>query len=85
MNTDFHYCPFTVKLDKCVARCNTLNDLSNKACVPNEMENLNLTLFEMVTGIDESETLTKHISRECKCKFDGKKCNSNQWQNNDKC
>ena len=26
-----------------------------------------------------------NISSECKCKFDGKKCNSNQWWNNDKC
>ena len=25
-----HYYPFTVKLDKCVGSCNTLNDLSNK-------------------------------------------------------
>ena len=29
--------------------------------------------------------LIKHISCECKCKFDGRKCNSNQWWNNDKC
>ena len=27
----------------------------------------------MIKGINESKTLTKHISRECKCKFDGKK------------
>ena len=27
----------------------------------------------------------KHISCECKCRFDGKKCNSDQWWNNDKC
>ena len=38
----------------------------------------------MITGINESKTLTKHISCECKCKFDGTKCNSNQWWNNDK-
>ena len=25
------------------------------------------------------------MSCECKCKFDGTKCNSNQWWNNDKC
>ena len=37
----------------------------------------------MITGINESKTLTKHISRECKCRFDGRKCNSNQWSNND--
>ena len=26
----------------------------------------------MITGINESKTLTKHISCECKCRFDGK-------------
>ena len=39
----------------------------------------------MITGINESKILTKDISCECKCKFDGTKCNSNQWWNNDKC
>ena len=39
----------------------------------------------MITGINQSKTLTKHISCKCKCKFDGRKCNSNQWQNDDKC
>ena len=39
----------------------------------------------MITGINESETLTKYISCWCKCKFDGTKCNSNQWWNNGKC
>ena len=39
----------------------------------------------MITGINESKTLTKHISCECKCKFDGRNCNSDQWWNNDKC
>ena len=38
----------------------------------------------MITGINESKTLTKHISCECKCKFDGRKCDPNQWWNNDK-
>ena len=27
---EFHYCPFTVKLDRCVGSRNTLNDLSKK-------------------------------------------------------
>ena len=39
----------------------------------------------MIAGINESKTLTKHISFECKYKFDGGKYNSNQWWNNDKC
>ena len=39
----------------------------------------------MITGISESKTLTKDISYKCKCKFGGKKCNSNQNWNNNKC
>ena len=39
----------------------------------------------MITGINESKTLTKHVSCECKCKLNGTKCNSSQWRNNDKC
>ena len=39
----------------------------------------------MITGINESKTISKHISRECKCKFNGTKCNLNQWWDNDKC
>ena len=32
----------------------------------------------MITGIDKSKSLANHISCECKCKFNGKKCNSDQ-------
>ena len=39
----------------------------------------------MITGINKSKTLTKHISCECKCKLDRKKSNSDQWWNSDKC
>ena len=82
---EFHYYPSAVKLDRCAGSCNTLNDLSNKVCIPNKTDDLNLSVFNMITGINESKTLTKHISCECKCRFDGRKCNSNQWWNNNKC
>ena len=74
---EFHYYPFTVKLDKCVGSCNTLNDLSNKVCVPNKTEDLSKG-FQHDYRNNESKTLTKHISCECRCKFDGRKCNSDQ-------
>ena len=73
-----HYYPFTVKLDRCVGSCNTLNDLPNKVCVPSKTEDLNLSVFIMVSRINELKTITKQISCECKCRFDGRKCNSDQ-------
>ena len=78
---EFHY-SFSVKLDRCVGSCNTLNDLSNKVCIPNKR-----SVFNMITGINELKALTKHISCECKCKFDGTKCGiminvDDKWQIN---
>ena len=39
----------------------------------------------MITGINESKALTKHITCKYKSKFDGRNCNSDQWWNDDKC
>ena len=33
---EFHYYPVSVKLDRSLGNCNTLNDLSNKVYVPNK-------------------------------------------------
>ena len=38
----------------------------------------------MITGKNESKILTSNTLCECKCKFDGRKCNSSQKRTNDK-
>ena len=75
-----HYYPFEVNLDRCVVSYNTLNDLFNKICVPNKTENLNVRFYDDYRSkqISKSKISTKHVSCECKCKLDGRKCNSNQ-------
>ena len=84
MNTVTNYTSIHLELDSCAGTCKTPNDLSSKVCVPNKTEDLNIQVFNMITGKNESK-LTKSISNECKCKFDERKCNSNQKWNNDKC
>ena len=42
----FHCYPFVAKLDRFVGSCNTLNDLSNKVCIPNKTEKLNLIVLK---------------------------------------
>ena len=39
-NQGLHYYSFVVNLDRCVGNCNTLNDLSNKVCVPKKKKRL---------------------------------------------
>ena len=52
-----------VNLDRCVVSCNTFNDLYNKAYLQNEIEDLNLSDFNMIT---ESIILRNDISCDCK-------------------
>ena len=79
------YYPFAVNLDRCVGSFNILDDLSNRVCALNKTEDLNLSVFNMVTGINELKILSKHASCECEFRFNGKKYNSNQKWNNDQC
>ena len=55
----FHCYPSAVKLFRCVGSCNTINELSNKVCTPNKTEDLNLSMFSMITGKNVSKCLTK--------------------------
>ena len=56
---EFYYYPFAAKLDRRVGGCNTLNDLSNKVCVPKKTEDLSLSEFNMNKGINESKDINK--------------------------
>ena len=47
-------------------KLNTLNDFYNKVCVPNKTEDVNLSVFNMITKLNESKTLATHISCEPK-------------------
>ena len=70
------YYPFTVNLDRCIESCNTLNDLSNRVCIPNKPEDLSIHVFNEVTAMNGSKMLAEYISCKCVCKFDGRECNS---------
>ena len=63
---DFQHYPFLVKLYRYTGSCNILNDLSNKVCVPNKTEDLNLSIFSMIVEINKLKLLTKHISSKCR-------------------
>ena len=80
-----HYYLFAINLDRCTGKCNILGKLSDKVCISNEIQDLNLLDFSMIAGINESRTLTKHISYKYECKFNDKKCNLNQKWNGKKC
>ena len=56
-----------------------------KICVPKKTEDINVKALNIITDINEAKATTKHISCDCKCKFNSTKCNSNQKWNNKTC
>ena len=61
-NQGLIYYPFMVNLDRRNESLNTVHDPSGKIYAANITENLNLNVLNIVTRINESKTLTKHIS-----------------------
>ena len=62
-----------------------INNQSNRVWVPNKTEDLNTHVLKIITGINESKILTKHISCKWECQFDGRKSYPDQKWNNSKC
>ena len=58
------------------------NDLPMKICVLSKTKDANVKMFKMIANWNKTKTLLKHISYECKCKFNSAACNSNhKWSN----
>ena len=68
------YYPFMTSLDKSSGSCNVL---SWKICVLNKTEDINVKVFNTITNKNEAKTRTKHISYDCKWKFNSTTCISN--------
>ena len=58
---------------KCAGSCNTLDDLSNRLCVPDKTEDLNPNFFNMITGINESSGIMINVNLNVKTIQHGKK------------
>ena len=72
-------------LDTCNGSFNILDDQSGRIYVANKTADVNLNVLYMIKRINKSKASAKHFSCDCKCEFDGRKCNSNQKWNEELC
>ena len=79
---ELKYYLFMIDLDKCNGSCNVL---SPKIHIPKETKEINVKGFNMITNINKTKTLVKHISCNYKCKSNSTTCHSNQNRNNETC
>ena len=60
-NQGLRYYSFIINLNRCNGSCNTLDKPSSRMCIANKTKDINLNVFNMITKINESKTLMKHI------------------------
>ena len=75
-------CSLVISSDKCSGSCNVL---SPKIHVPKETKDIYLKVFNMIATKNVAKPMTKHISCDCKCKFNSLIRNSNQKLNKTIC
>ena len=77
--------PFSIKTSKCSGSCNNINDPYAKICVPDDVKDLNVKVFNLLSRTNEARHIKWHETCKCKCRLDASVCNSKQRWNVDKC
>ena len=72
-------------MNRCVGSCNTINDPYGKTYFANDIENIRLKAFNLLSQNNETINIGKHKSCEGKCKLNNGACNNKQIWNKDAC
>ena len=63
----------------------TISIIHAQNCVPHIVKNLNVKVFNLVSGTNETRHIERHETCKCKCSFEHSVCNNKQRWNDDKC
>ena len=57
--------PFSIKINKCNGNCNNINNPYGKICVPDVTKDLNVKVFNLTSGTNETRLIK--WQEKCKC------------------
>ena len=77
--------PFSIKINECSGSCNNISNPYAKICVPTDVKDLNVKVFNLMSRTNDTRFVKWHETCKCICKLDGIICNTKQQWNNDKC
>ena len=83
MNHFFY--PYSIKIKRGKGSCNTIDDPCAKICVPDQIKNTNVKVFNLMSGTNETRHIKWHKTCRCRCRLDSSICNNKQRWNDDKC
>ena len=84
-NNEPIFYPYSIKINRCKGSCNTINYPNAKMCVPDQIKNTNVKVFNLMSRTNETRHIKWHKTFKCKCRLDTSICNNKQRWNEDKC
>ena len=77
--------PHSIKINRCKGSCNTINNPYAKICVPNQIKNINVKVFNLLPRTNETRHIKWHKTCKCKYTLDASICNNKQRWNAGRC
>ena len=77
--------PHRVIVNKCCGSCNEINNPFAKLCVPDVVKNMNIKVFNLISGTNEMHYISWYETCACKFRLDTSVCNNKYRWNSDKC
>ena len=77
--------PYSIKINKCKGSCNTINDPYAKICVPDNIKNINVEVFNLMSRTNETRYMKWHKTCKCRCRLDSSVRHNKQRWTKDKC
>ena len=65
--------PYSIKINNCKDSCNRINDPYAKMCVPDDLKNTNIKVFNLMSRTNETRHIKWHKTCKCRCRLDASK------------
>ena len=85
VNSEPMFYPYSIKINRCKGSFSTINNSDAKICVPDQIKNTNVKVFNLLSRTNETRHMKWHKTCKCKCRLHGSICNNKQRWNDDKC
>ena len=76
---------YSDKINRCKGSCNKINDPYDKICVPDQIKDTIVKVFNLMSRTNETRHIKWHKTCICTCRLDTSICNNKQRCNDDKC
>ena len=85
VNSEPMFYPYSIKINRCKGSFSTINNSDAKICVPDQIKNTNVKVFNLLSRTNETRHMKWHKTCKCKCRLHGSICNNKQRWNDHKC